>query len=156
MRLEARLMGLGTPFIIGEFQPWALTGNYGGQLTRKTYDIYNQYGWAATSWAYKTVSFAGSNGDTGAWGWGVVSNSSNGGAMGSINVSSASNAQIDSYFRAFGSQALVRNASVAAWMNWKLSRGRAHRGRDVRQPQGHAHGNHQRRHGRLQCRQCRQ
>lgn len=115
---NARMTGLATPFIIGEFQPWTLTGSYGGQLTRKTYDIYNQYGWAGTSWAYKTVSFAGSNGDTGNWGWGVVTNSSNGGIMGTINVSTASNAQIESYFRAFAAQALVRNASVTAWMNW--------------------------------------
>ena len=116
---NARMTGLATPFIIGEFQPWALTGSYGGQLTRKTYDIYNQYGWAGTSWAYKTVSFAGSNGDTGSWGWGVVTNRSGGGAMGSINVSTASNAQIESYMRAFAAQALVRNESVAYWMNWK-------------------------------------
>ncbi|SHH71374.1 carbohydrate-binding protein [Massilia sp. CF038] len=116
---NSKLTALQTPFIIGEFQPWALTGAFGGQVTRKTYDIYNQYGWAGTSWAYKTVSYAGSNGDTNSWGWGVVSNSSNGGAMGSINVSTASSAQIESYFRAFASQALVRNESVAYWMNWK-------------------------------------
>lgn len=114
-----RITGLNTPFIIGEFQPWTLTGAYGGQVTRKTYDIYNQYGWAATNWAYKTVSFAGSNGDTNSWGWGMVTNSSNGGAMGSINVATASAAQIESYFRAFASQPLVRNESVAYWMNWK-------------------------------------
>jgi endoglucanase len=115
---NTRITGLNTPFIIGEFQPWALTGSYGGQVTRKTYDIYNQYGWAGTSWAYKTVSFAGSNGDTSAWGWGMVTNSSNGGAMGSINVSTASAAQIESYFRSFASQPLVRHEGVAYWMNW--------------------------------------
>jgi len=116
---NARMTGLGTPFIVGEFQPWALTGNYGGQVTRKTYDIYNQYGWAATSWAYKTVSYGGSSGDTSSWGWGVVSNSANGGALGSINVSSASAAQIEQWMRAFGTQPLVRNESVAYWMNWQ-------------------------------------
>ncbi|HEY0063038.1 MAG TPA: carbohydrate-binding protein [Telluria sp.] len=116
---NARVTGLNTPFIIGEFQPWALTGAYAGQVTRKTYDIYNQYGWAGTSWAYKTVSYPGSNGDTSSWGWGMVTNSSNGGAMGSIDVSRASSAQIESFFRSFASQALVRNESVAYWMNWK-------------------------------------
>ena len=114
-----RMTGLNTAFIVGEFQPWALTGNYGGQLTRKTYDIYNMYGWAGTSWAYKTVSFGGSNGDTSSWGWGLVTNSVNGGAMGSLNVSTASSAQIESYFRAFSAQPLVRNESVAYWMSWK-------------------------------------
>ena len=116
---NARMTSLGTPFIVGEFQPWALTGAYGGQVTRKTYDIYNQFGWAGTSWAYKTVSFGGSNGDTsGGWPWGMVTNASNG-ALGSINVSTASAAQIEAWMRAFASQALVRNESVASWMNWK-------------------------------------
>ncbi|MEO7939346.1 MAG: cellulase family glycosylhydrolase [Burkholderiaceae bacterium] len=118
-----RITGLNTPFIVGEFQPWTLTGSYGGQLTRKTYDIYNMYGWAATNWAYKTVSFGGSNGDTSAWGWGMVTNSSSGGAMGTLNVGTASGAQIESYFRSFASQALVRNESIAYWMNWKPAAG---------------------------------
>ncbi|WP_229505108.1 carbohydrate-binding protein [Massilia mucilaginosa] len=116
---NARLTGLNTPFLIGEFQPWTLLGSYGGQITRKTYDAYNMYGWAATNWAYKTVSYGGSNGDTNSWGWGMVSNSSNGGGLGSLNVSTASSAQIESYFRGFATQPLVRNESIAYWMNWK-------------------------------------
>ncbi|WP_167399926.1 carbohydrate-binding protein [Massilia violaceinigra] len=116
---NAKLTGLNTPFLIGEFQPWTLLGSYGGQITRKTYDAYNMYGWAATNWAYKNVTYGGSNGDTNAWGWGMVTNSSNGGAMGSLNVSTASSAQIESYFRAFATQPLVRNESIAYWMNWK-------------------------------------
>lgn len=114
-----KLIGLNTPFLVGEFQPWTLLGNYGGQVTRKTYDIYNMYGWAATNWAYKTVSYGGSNGDTNGWGWGMVTNSSNGGGMGGLNVSTANTAQIEAYFRAFGTQPLVRNESIAKWMNWK-------------------------------------
>ncbi len=116
---NARLTGLNTPFLIGEFQPWTLLGSYGGQITRKTYDAYNMYGWAATNWAYKTVSYGGSNGDTNSWGWGMVSNSSNGGGLGSLNVSTASSAQIENYFRSFATQPLVRNESIAYWMNWK-------------------------------------
>lgn len=116
---NATIEGLRTPFIIGEFQPWTLLGSYGGQMTRKTYDIYNMYGWAATNWAYKTVSFSGSNGDPSSWGWGMVTNSSNGGTMGSINVGTASSAQIEAFFRGFATQSLVRNESIAYWMNWK-------------------------------------
>ncbi|MFB9245549.1 carbohydrate-binding protein [Massilia antarctica] len=116
---NTKLTGLNTPFLIGELQPWTLLGSYGGQITRKTYDAYNMYGWAATSWAYKNVTYGGSNGDTNSWGWGMVTNSSNGGGMGSLNVSTASNAQIESYFRGFATQPLVRNESIAYWMNWK-------------------------------------
>lgn len=118
-----KLTALNTPFLIGEFQPWTLTGSYGGQITRKTYDIYNMYGWAATNWAYKTVSYGGSNGDTNSWGWGMVTNSSNGGGFGALDVGSASNAAIESYFRGFGTQPLVRNESIAYWMNWKAEAG---------------------------------
>lgn len=114
-----KIAGLQTPFLIGEFQPWTLMGTYGGQMTRKAYDIYNMYGWAATNWAYKTTSNAGSNGNTDTWGWGMVTNSSNGGTMGNIDVNSASNTQIESWFRQFATQPLVRNENIAYWMNWK-------------------------------------
>ncbi|RZA05906.1 MAG: carbohydrate-binding protein, partial [Moraxellaceae bacterium] len=114
-----KINGLKTPFLIGEFQPWTLLGSYGGQVTRHTYDIYNyQLGWAATNWAYKTTSTGGSNGNTNSWGWGMVSNSSSGGTYGNINVSTATSAQIENWFKAFGTQALVRNESIAYWMNW--------------------------------------
>jgi len=116
---KTKIDNLKTPFLVGEFQPWTLMGSYGGQMTRKAYDIYNMYGWAATNWAYKTTSNAGSNGDTSSWGWGMVTNSSNGGTMGNIDVNSASNTQIENWFRQFATQPLVRNESIAYWMNWK-------------------------------------
>jgi endoglucanase len=114
-----KINGLQTPFLVGEFQPWTLMGAYGGQMTRKAYDIYNMYGWAATNWAYKTTSNAGSNGNTDSWGWGMVTNSSNGGTMSNIDVNTASNTQIESWFRGFATQPLVRNENIAYWMNWK-------------------------------------
>lgn len=114
-----KINGLQTPFLIGEFQPWTLMGAYGGQMTRKAYDIYNMYGWAATNWAYKTTSNTGSNGNTDSWGWGMVTNSSSGGTMSNIDVNSASSAQIESWFRSFATQPLVRNENIAYWMNWK-------------------------------------
>jgi len=114
-----KINNLKSPFLIGEFQPWTLMGSYGGQMTRKAYDIYNMYGWAATNWAYKTTSNAGSNGSTNSWGWGMVTNSSNGGTMSNINVSSATSAQIETWFRSFATQSLVRNEDIAYWMNWK-------------------------------------
>ena len=114
-----KIYGLQTPFLVGEFQPWTLLGSYGGQMTRKTYDIYNSYGWAATNWAWKTTSSEGSNGDTSGWAWGMITNSSNGGSMSNLNVSNASPAQIENWFRQFSTQPLVRNENIAYWMNWK-------------------------------------
>ncbi|WP_331352830.1 carbohydrate-binding protein [Cellvibrio sp. UBA7671] len=118
-----KINAIQTPFLVGEFQPWTLLGSYGGQMTRKTYDIYNSYGWAATNWAWKTTSAGGSNGDTSGWAWGMITNSNNGGGMSNLNVSSASAAQIESWFRQFSTQPLVRNESIAYWMNWKAQTG---------------------------------
>ena len=116
---NTKLTGLNTPFLVGEFQPWTLLGTYGGQMPRHAYDIFNMLGWGGTNWAYKTTSPGGSNGSTSSWGWGMVTNSSSGGTYGSLNVSTATNAAIEAYFRAFATQALVRNESIATWMNWK-------------------------------------
>lgn len=49
----------------------------------------------------------------------MVTNSSSGGGMSGINVSNASAAQIETWFRQFSTQPLVRNESIATWMNWK-------------------------------------
>lgn len=118
-----RIANLKTPFLVGELQPWTLLGSYGGQMTRKVYDIYNSYGWAATNWSWKNTTASGSNGDTSSWGWGMVTNASNGGTMGELNVSNASAAQIENWFKQFGTQPLVRNESIAYWMNWKAQVG---------------------------------
>jgi hypothetical protein len=115
---DAKLTALNTPFLVGEFQPWTLLGSYGGQMTRKAHDVFNSLGWAGTSWAYKNTSPGGSNGLPTSWGWGLVTNSSTGGTYGNLNVSTASSAQVEAYFKAFGTQPLVRNPDIAYWMNW--------------------------------------
>ena len=113
---DNKLTALNTPFLVGEFQPWTLLGTYGPQMTRHSYDIFNMLGWGGTNWSYKTTSQAGWNG--GGWNWGMVTNST-AGAYGNLNVSTASSASIEAYFRSFATQALVRNEGIASWMNWK-------------------------------------
>ena len=49
----------------------------------------------------------------------MITNSSNGGSMSNLNVSNASPAQIENWFRQFSTQPLVRNENIAYWMNWK-------------------------------------
>jgi glucan 1,3-beta-glucosidase len=69
---EARLATLASPFLIGEFQPWANLGyEFGGDNARATYDRFAQAGWAATNWAYKVLT---ANGGHGAGTWGMVTN----------------------------------------------------------------------------------
>ncbi|HSC89267.1 MAG TPA: carbohydrate-binding protein, partial [Polyangiaceae bacterium] len=89
----------------------------------KTYDIYNEYGWAATNWAYKLVTSGGSNGNpANGWHWGMVTNK-NGSGFGAIDVGSASIEQIEAWFAAFGQQELVLHPGVEQWMNYEAAVG---------------------------------
>ncbi|VUD67281.1 Endo-1,4-beta-xylanase A [Thalassocella blandensis] len=114
-KMEARQ----APFLIGEFQPWTLLGRDGGEITRKTFDVFNGNGWAATAWSYKTVSTGGhsGNGNNG-WPWGMITNRT---GFGNINISNASTAQIENWFRQFASQELVTHPDIAYWMNYQAS-----------------------------------
>ncbi|WP_176736583.1 cellulase family glycosylhydrolase [Oligoflexus tunisiensis] len=110
-----RLTDLNTPFLVGEFQPWTALGNLGGAMTRLHYDTYNALGWAATSWAYKTVSRSGSDGSNG-WNWGTTTNHAKGGDFPSINISKADKKEIEDYFRKFASQPLLVNETLRSAM----------------------------------------
>ena len=65
----------------------------------------------------------GSIGEGGGWWEGEVDDSNNGGGMSGLNVSTASATQIENWFKQFSTQPLVRNESIAYWMNWKAQVG---------------------------------
>ena len=65
---QAKLAALKTPFLIGETQTWTGLGEMGGDITRATFDIYNDNNWAVTNWSFKTVSASGGLGG-GTWGY---------------------------------------------------------------------------------------
>jgi len=65
---KTRLEELNTPFLVGETQTWAGLGDIGGEVTRATFDIYNEMNWAVTNWSHKTVSATGGIGN-GVWGY---------------------------------------------------------------------------------------
>ena len=67
-----RLRDVYTPILIGEMQPWTSLGEFGGEVTRATFDRYNELNWAATAWSLKTVS---GTGGLGAGPWGLMTNS---------------------------------------------------------------------------------
>jgi len=60
-----------SPILIGEMQPWTSLGELGGEVTRATFDRYNELNWAATAWSLKTVS---GTGGLGAGPWGMMTN----------------------------------------------------------------------------------
>ncbi len=69
--LAQTLIDVDTPLLIGEMQPWTGLGELGGDITRATFDRYNELDWAVTAWSYKTTSFAGGLGNGP---WGLVTN----------------------------------------------------------------------------------
>ncbi|WP_111977735.1 cellulase family glycosylhydrolase [Algibacillus agarilyticus] len=66
-----RLSKVYTPVLVGETQPWLGLGDLGGDITRATFDTFNDLNWAATAWSYKTLSNAGGQGGGQ---WGLVTN----------------------------------------------------------------------------------
>ncbi|MGL1958265.1 MAG: carbohydrate-binding protein [Colwellia sp.] len=67
---NTKMEGLASPLLIGEFQTWAQFDlEFGGELTRATYDKFAEYHWAATNWTYKLLT--GSGGQSS---WGMVTN----------------------------------------------------------------------------------
>jgi len=70
--LAQTLVDVDSPLLIGEMQPWTGLGELGGDITRATFDRYNELDWAVTAWSYKTTSFAGGLGQGP---WGLVTNS---------------------------------------------------------------------------------
>jgi len=109
------------PFLIGEFQPWTLLGQDAGEITRKTFDVYNAQGWAATAWAYKTtVTTAHSGNAESGWPWGLFTNTS---GYGNINMSTASVNDIESWFSQFSTQTLAGHPDVNYWMNYQATAG---------------------------------
>ncbi|MCS5595095.1 MAG: carbohydrate-binding protein, partial [Porticoccaceae bacterium] len=67
----SRLRDVYTPILIGEMQSWTSLGEFGGEVTRATFDRYNELNWATTAWSLKTVSGAGG---LGAGPWGLMTN----------------------------------------------------------------------------------
>ncbi len=109
-----RLKNLNTAFLVGEFQPWTGQGlESGAQITRVTYDVYANYGWAATSWSYKLIS---NGGGQGAGTWGLVTNAANN-PVPALDFNTATLAEIEKTFRLFGSVPYEVHDPLMAWMN---------------------------------------
>ncbi len=109
-----RLKNLNAAFLVGEFQPWTGQGlESGAQITRVSYDVYANYGWAATSWSYKLIS---NGGGQGAGTWGLVTNAATH-PVPALDFNSATLAEIENAFRLFGSVPYEVHQPLMAWMN---------------------------------------
>ncbi len=118
---DAQINTRQAPFLVGEFQPWTLLGQDAGEITRKTFDVYNALGWAATAWAYKTTSPTAHSGSSdGSWPWGLFTNTS---GYGSINMSTASLGAIENWFAQFATQSIAGHGDVDYWLHYQPTAG---------------------------------
>jgi endoglucanase len=109
-----RLKELNAAFLVGEFQPWTGQGlEQGAQITRVTYDVYANLGWAATSWSYKLIT---NSGGQGAGTWGLVTNAGNN-SVPAVNFSTASLTEIETLFQQFGTVPYEPHQALMAWLN---------------------------------------
>lgn len=111
---QRRMAALDVPLYIGEFQPWAeLEPELSGQIARASYDRYAELGWASSAWSYKKLSREGGRTPVN---WGLVTNAK-GVAVAPLDFESATLAQIEDFFKLFGSMPYELNAPVLKWMN---------------------------------------
>lgn len=113
---SAELGELNTPAVVGEFQPWAELGADGGGNTRKTYDVYNDVGWAAAAWSYKVVSHYAGPRSLDGWHWGAVRNEKNS-PFAKLNIETASIAELEQSLSQFATQSLMVHPGVVTSMN---------------------------------------
>ncbi|NCC50194.1 MAG: hypothetical protein EOM20_03165 [Spartobacteria bacterium] len=107
-----QLEQLNVPFLVGEFNVvFQFIG--GAALMRVYYDIYRNYGWAATMWSYKLIKKAGGmEEDT----WCMVKNQEN---RPDISIRESSLQEIESFFRWLGSMEYAVHGNLGAALNAK-------------------------------------
>jgi len=98
------------PFLVGEFNVvFQYVG--GAPLMRVYYDIFNNYGWAATMWSYKLVQKSGGmDVDT----WCMVKNKED---RPSVSIRSSSLEEIESFFRWLGTMKYEVYGNLGAALN---------------------------------------
>lgn len=109
-----RMEKVDAPLYLGEFQPWAtLDPELGGQITRASFDRYAELGWASSAWAFKKFSSRGGKAPVN---WGMVTNAEDA-PMPALNFETATLAEVEDFFKRFGSVPYQINAPVLRWMN---------------------------------------
>ena len=116
---QDRLTNLDAVFLVGEFQPWTITGSHGGALGALTVNTYKNLGWASSNWSYKTINKSGTSGEgTHHWPWGMVTNPTPFPAP-YVDFNTASVAEIETMFRGFATVPLMANKPLLTSMTEK-------------------------------------
>lgn len=98
--VAAKVRKLDVPFYVGEMNV-VLAQNGGAPMMRRIFDAHAKYGWLTTMWSYKVIT-----GEGGVHGgsWGMFTNAEPSKA---VNFETASEPEIEAYFRSFATQRLM-------------------------------------------------
>jgi glucan 1,3-beta-glucosidase len=98
--LDAEVKDLNVPFLMGEFNV-LYTSAGGAEMMRRHFDAYESYGWAATMWAYKTLTIPG---EKRRGYWEMVTNKE---PLPNIDFKTSSIGKIENYFKFLSSDFAV-------------------------------------------------
>ena len=97
------------PLLIGEFNVVAKKAG-GGEMMRRYYDVYDEYGWPATMWSYKVLTKQGGIKEMN---WGMVTNED---SLLVLDLNNDSMSEIESWFRELSSMKIAVDEDLRFWM----------------------------------------
>ena len=100
---------LNIPLLVGEFNVVAKKAG-GGEMMRRYYDVYEEYGWPATMWSYKVLTKQGGIKEMN---WGMVTNED---SLLVLDLNNDSLSEIESWFRGLSSMEIAVDEDLRFWM----------------------------------------
>lgn len=112
MDWRRKMINLGAPLLVGEFQVSLLSAG-GGEMMRRYFDFYNDSGWPATMWSYKVFHALGGIGNGS---WGMVVNKD---PTPKVDFNTWSKEQIEEWFTSFSTMEYAVHENLKYWMTTK-------------------------------------
>lgn len=106
---QKKMERLNIPLLVGEFNVVAKKAG-GGEMMRRYYDVYEEYGWPATMWSYKVLT---KQGGIKKMNWGMVTNED---SLLVLDLNNDSMSEIESWFRELSSMKIAVDEDLRFWM----------------------------------------
>mgnify|MGYP002016994253 FL=1 len=106
---QKKMERLNIPLLVGEFNVVAKKAG-GGEMMRRYYDVYEEYGWPATMWSYKVLTKQGGIKEMN---WGMVTNED---SLLVLDLNNDSMSEIESWFRGLSSMKIAVDEDLRFWM----------------------------------------
>ena len=106
---QKKMERLNIPLLVGEFNVVSKKAG-GGEMMRRYYDVYEEYGWPATMWSYKVLTKQGGIKEMN---WGMVTNED---SLLVLDLNNDSMSEIESWFRGLSSMKIAVDEDLRFWM----------------------------------------